>query len=127
MDYNMRRTTFCLIFLFTLYPYLKDETQKWKHMVWWIYKYIKMILLISQKWIIKIHGFYSNRSSHRRCAGRKGVLRNFAKFIGKQVCQSASVLANELLHVYMLSKMATFIQAKLSFSYFRQVNLRKSS
>ena len=49
------------------------------------------------------------------------------KLAGKQLCQSASVLTNELLHVYMLSKLATFIQAKLCFSYFRQVNLRKSS
>ena len=70
---------------------------------------------------------YTNRSSHRKCSVRKGVLRNVAKFIGKQLCQSASVLTNELLHVYMLSKLATFIQAKLCFSYFRQVNLRKSS
>ena len=28
------------------------------------------------------------RSSHRRCFVRKGVLRNFAKFKGKQLCQS---------------------------------------
>ena len=27
------------------------------------------------------------RSSHRRCSVRKGVLREFAKFIGKQLCQ----------------------------------------
>ena len=29
-----------------------------------------------------------NRSSHRRCFVRKGVLRNFAKFTGKHLCQS---------------------------------------
>ena len=28
------------------------------------------------------------RSSHRRCSVRKGVLRNFAKFTGKHLCQS---------------------------------------
>ena len=28
-----------------------------------------------------------NRSSHRRCSGRKGVLRNFAKFTWKHLCQ----------------------------------------
>ena len=27
------------------------------------------------------------RSSHRRCSVRKGVLRNFAKFTGKHLCQ----------------------------------------
>ena len=28
------------------------------------------------------------RCSHQRCSERKGVLRNFAKFTGKQLCQS---------------------------------------
>ena len=28
------------------------------------------------------------RSSHRRCSVKKGVLRNFAKFTGKHLCQS---------------------------------------
>ena len=28
------------------------------------------------------------RSRHRRCSVRKGVLRNFAKFTGKHLCQS---------------------------------------
>ena len=28
------------------------------------------------------------RSSQRRCFAKKGVLRNFAKFTGKQLCQS---------------------------------------
>ena len=28
------------------------------------------------------------RSSHRRCSVRKGVLRNFTKFTGKQLCQN---------------------------------------
>ena len=32
--------------------------------------------------------YASNRSSHRRCSVRKGVLRNFAKFTGKHLCQS---------------------------------------
>ena len=29
-----------------------------------------------------------SRRSHRRCSVRKGVLRNFAKFSGKHLCQS---------------------------------------
>ena len=29
----------------------------------------------------------ATRSSHQRCSVRKGVLRNFAKFTGKQLCQ----------------------------------------
>ena len=34
------------------------------------------------------HGFLERRSSHRRCSVKKGVLRNFAKFTGKHLCQS---------------------------------------
>ena len=30
----------------------------------------------------------TDRSSHRGCSVRKGALRNFAKFTGKQLCQS---------------------------------------
>ena len=30
----------------------------------------------------------TSRSSHQRCSIRKGVLRNFAKFTGKHLCQS---------------------------------------
>ena len=29
----------------------------------------------------------TSRSSHRRCSVKKGVLRNFAKFTGKHLCQ----------------------------------------
>ena len=32
--------------------------------------------------------YSSIRSSHRRCSVKKGVLRNFAKFTGKHLCQS---------------------------------------
>ena len=28
------------------------------------------------------------RNSHQRCSVRKGVLRNFAKFTGKHLCQA---------------------------------------
>ena len=30
----------------------------------------------------------NSRSSHQRCSVKKGVLRNFAKFIGKHMCRS---------------------------------------
>ena len=33
--------------------------------------------------------FMSLRSSHQRCSVKKGVLRNFAKFTGKHLCQAA--------------------------------------
>ena len=35
-----------------------------------------------------LHKRTSFRSSHKRCSVRKGVLRNFAKFTGKYLCQS---------------------------------------
>ena len=31
---------------------------------------------------------FNSKSSHRRCSVKKGVLRNFAKFTGKHLCQS---------------------------------------
>ena len=34
------------------------------------------------------HSFKTIRSSHQRCSIIKGVLRNFPKFTGKQLCQS---------------------------------------
>ena len=34
-----------------------------------------------------------NRSSHQRCSVRKGVLRNFTKFIGKNLFQSLFFVA----------------------------------
>ena len=38
----------------------------------------------SKKIVIK----FSVRSSHQSCSLRKGILRNFAKFTGKHLCQS---------------------------------------
>ena len=43
------------------------------------------ILIKLQAWPKKT---FLNRSSHRRCSVRKGVLRNVAKFTGKHLCQS---------------------------------------
>ena len=42
--------------------------------------------LLSPK--IKVRTISSFRSSHQRCSRKKGVLRNFAKFTGKHLCQS---------------------------------------
>ena len=42
-----------------------------------VYKFVFMIRIMS-KLILT-----NNRSNHRRCSLRKGVLRNFAKFTGK--------------------------------------------
>ena len=47
------------------------------------------------------------RSSHQRCYIKKGVLRNFTKFTGKQLCQSlfkketlAQVLSCEFCRIF---------------------------
>ena len=36
----------------------------------------------------RFRGICIYRSSHQRCSMKKGVLRNFTKFTGKQLCQS---------------------------------------
>ena len=47
---------------------------------------IKLVLtfyIVFNRWNIS-----KDRSSHQRCSIRKGVLRNFAKFTGRHLCQS---------------------------------------
>ena len=39
-------------------------------------------------WTTKFQTSKKYRSSHQRCSVKKGVLRNFAKFTGKNLCQS---------------------------------------
>ena len=67
-----------------------------------------------------IHCF-SSRSSHRRCSVRKGVLRNFAKFTGKHLCQSlffnevtglgpATLLEKRLWHRYFPVNFVKFLR-----------------
>ena len=65
-------------------------------------------------------GFYINRSSHQRCSVKKGVLRNFAKFRGKYLCQSlffnkvaglpATVLKRRLWHRCFPVNFAKFVR-----------------
>ena len=45
-----------------------------------------MVFLL--KYHIHWHSRKSPRSSHRKCSTRKGVLKNFGKFTGKDLCQS---------------------------------------
>ena len=40
------------------------------------------------------------RSSHRRCSVRKGFLRKFAKFTGKNLCQSLFFIKETLAQVF---------------------------
>ena len=54
-----------------------------------IAKYLQILLFIAQ-WEPSVTKRRS-RSSHRRCSVRKDVLRNFAKFTGKHLCQTARV------------------------------------
>ena len=68
-----------------------------------------------QKWA-------QNRSSHQGCSVRKGVLRNFAKFTGKHLCQSlffnkvtglrpATLLKKKLWHRCFLVNFVKFLRA----------------
>ena len=43
------------------------------------------------------------RSSHQRCAMKKGVLRNFSKFTGKHLCRS--LFFNKVAGLFWLYKM----------------------
>ena len=63
-----------------------------------------------------------NRSSHGRCSIRKGVLRNFAKFTGKHLCQNlffnkvaglrpATLLKKRLWHKCFPVNFAKFLKA----------------
>ena len=47
----------------------------------------------------------NDRSSHRRCVVRKGVLRNFAKFTGKHLCQSLffNIVAETLAQAFSVN------------------------
>ena len=56
------------------------------HHFWRALKQIKQ-LFWKVRFLLKL-SIKSHRSSHRRCSLRKGVLRNFTKFIGKRLCQS---------------------------------------
>ena len=49
---------------------------------------VKLLLQISSSQMFAGDPGYIHRSSHRRCSGRKAVLRNFAKFTRKHLCQS---------------------------------------
>ena len=55
----------------------------------------------------------SSRSSHRMCSVRKGVLRNFAKFTGKRLCQSLFVNKVAGLRPLFFNKVAGLRSAKL--------------
>ena len=53
------------------------------------------------------------RSSHRRCSVRKGVLRNFAKFTGKNLClrsEACILLKERLRHRCFPVNLAKFLR-----------------
>ena len=67
----------------------------------------------------RLYNFSSFRSSHWRCSVRKGVLRNFATFTGKQLWQSllfnklqAEATASNLSRVFSWRFLAYFISAE---------------
>ena len=47
-----------------------------------------MSLIFSFSLVETLYTTHIYRSSHQRCSERKGVLRNFAKFTEKHLCQS---------------------------------------
>ena len=65
----------------------------WYQMIWEI-TIEKEILGSSQNWGFHTHWnlTWTHPSSHRKCSLRKGVLRNFAKFTRKNLCQSLFII-----------------------------------
>ena len=59
--------------------------------------------------LIFLYIFKTDRSSHRRCSVRKGVLRNFAKFTGKYLCQSLILKKVAGLRLYVWSQNAILL------------------
>ena len=45
-------------------------------------------ILTFRFWLLQPFFYNIFRSSHQRCSVKKGVFRNFAKFVGKHLCQS---------------------------------------
>ena len=43
--------------------------------------------IYTSRFLLMVSDFASDRSSHRRCSVRKGVLRNFSTSTGKHLCQ----------------------------------------
>ena len=70
----------------------------------WVY----YLLSVNHYKFIIIHLNFPNnlkyRSSHRRCSVRKGVLKNFAKFTRKNLCQACNFIKKEtLVQVFRVS------------------------
>ena len=61
-----------------------------------------------------------SRSSHQRCSVKKGVLRNFAKFIRKHLCQSISF--NEIAGLKVCNFIKREILAQVFSSEFCEIS-----
>ena len=96
------------VFLVRIFPhsdYIRTrKTSKYGHFhtvgkrIKYCIKILKAVGFVINEYRIKILSFEDGsnsigglRSSHRRCSIRKDVLRNFAKFIGKHLCQSPNL------------------------------------
>ena len=64
---------------FATFRRVHSNSKELSHLPWQNKKFLFRRLLVIPS---------QNRSSHRRCSVRKGVLRNFAKFTGEHLCQS---------------------------------------
>ena len=71
-------TRFFIFFPFlSIFPFLLLSI-----LTFWLYPIYWHLLLFRENFADRC------RSSHRRCSAKEGDLRNFAKFIGKHLCQS---------------------------------------
>ena len=86
---------------------------------------IKLIIDILQKAgtsykAIGIFNPMDHRSSHQRCFVRKGVLRNFAKFTGRHLCQSFFLRLEGLFSKVAGLRPATLLKKRLWHRCFRE-------
>ena len=76
--------------------------------------FIDTLNILSVNWNFRIEFLRINRNSHQRCSIIKGILRNFARFTGKQLCQSpfwpATLLKKSLWHKCFPVNFAKFLR-----------------
>ena len=82
---------------------------------------------------LKLWWKQSNINSHRRCSVKKGILRNFAKFTGKHLCQTPESLflirleACNFIKKEALARVFSWEFCKISKNTFSTENLRTTA
>ena len=94
----------------------------WTAIFPWSYCSLKLqILRCFEQKVLKLQSvdsLWSGKSIHRRCSLRKDVLRNFAKFTGKQLCQSlAQMFSCEFCKISKNAFFTEYLLTTASYAY----------